>query len=73
MEQQKPDNDSIISLVGLRAAAEELSCSLNEAQVMAINGGYSRNRRSLVGYGDKWIFAKEVDHLLIPSDVAAWC
>jgi len=73
MEQLKSDSDNTISSIGLNAAAEELSCSSSKAQVMAINGGYSRNRRSLVGYGDKWIFAKEVDHLLIPSDVAAWC
>jgi len=70
MEQQKPETDNIVSSIGLRAAIEELSCSPSEAQVMAVDGGYSRNRRSLVGYGDKWIFVKEVDHSLIPSDGA---
>jgi hypothetical protein len=70
MEQLKPDTDSIISSVGLKVAAEELGCSHREVQIMVVEGGYSRNRRSLVGHGDKWIFAKEVDHSLIPSDGA---
>lgn len=36
--------------------------------VKGVEGGYSRNRRSIVGDGDKWVFAKEVDVRLLPDN-----
>lgn len=68
MEQLNPSPDNTISLAGLEAAAKELDCSTLDIQVVSVSGGYSRNRRSLVGCGKKWIFAKEVDVELLPSD-----
>lgn len=70
MENLKIDIDNNLSSVGMESAAKELGCDIAEVQVVGVDGGYSRNRRSLVGVNDKWIFAKEVDHSLIPSDGA---
>lgn len=70
MERLKVENDHIISKVGREAAAEELGCNISDIQIVNVTGGYSRNRRSLVGYENKWIFAKEVDCGLLPSDGA---
>ncbi len=62
--------NSNISVIGMTAAATELGCDVNSLQVKSVSGGYSRNRRSLVGFCDKWIFVKEVDRDLLPSDGA---
>lgn len=70
MEQTQVIIGNNISPTGLQAAANELGCLVADLQVKSISGGYSRNRRSLVGYGDRWIFVKEVDHDLLPSDGA---
>jgi hypothetical protein len=68
MEQLETETDSTISLKGRKVSANELGCSVADIQVISVDGGYSRNRRSLVGYADRWIFTKEVDHDLLPSD-----
>ncbi len=68
MEQLKKEMENTISPVGCEAAASELGCNVSDIQVVGVDDGYSRNRRSLVGYADKWIFAKEVDHDLLPGD-----
>jgi len=70
MEQLKTEMDNTISPKGHEVAADELGCSVSDIKVVSVDGGYSRNRRSLVGFGDKWLFAKEVDHDLLPSDGA---
>lgn len=48
--------------------AKEYGRPVGELEVVGVNGGYSRNRRSLVRVGDEWIFAKEVDLSLLPED-----
>jgi len=68
MEQTKPPIGSEISSTGRVAAAQELGCADSEVEVASVSGGYSRNRRSLVGHGDRWIFAKEVDVALLPDE-----
>jgi len=68
MKQLKVEIDNTISLTGREVAAAELGCSSSEVKVAEVSGGYSLNRRALVGYGDKWIFAKEVDHDVLVGD-----
>jgi hypothetical protein len=68
MEQLKEENSSTISIKGREASAGELGCNVYDIQVVNVDGGYSRNRRSLVGYADRWIFTKEVDCDLLPGD-----
>lgn len=68
MEQPKEETSSIITIKGREASANELGCNVSDIQIVNVDGGYSRNRRSLVGYADKWIFAKEVDHDVLPGD-----
>lgn len=60
--------DRMITTKGREASADELGCSVSDIRVVSVNGGYSRNRRSLIGYADRWIFAKEVDQGLLPGD-----
>lgn len=62
--------DNTISEKGRQASAIELGCGVDDIQIVDVNGGYSRNRRSIVGYKNKWIFAKEVDLDLLPDDGA---
>jgi hypothetical protein len=68
MEQLTSHFDNKISSVAREVAAKELGCTSADLAVVDVNGGYSRNRRSLVGCGDKWLFAKEVDKSLLPGD-----
>ncbi len=70
MEQQQVIIDNNISSKGRQVAADELGCLVADLQIKSVSGGYSRNRRSLVGFGDRWIFVKEVDRDLLPSDGA---
>lgn len=51
-------------------AARLLGCDVDALRVEAVSGGFSRNRKSLVGAGDRWIFVKEVDVSLLPDDGA---
>lgn len=68
MKQLKAKFDSTISAKGRGASAIDLGCMVADIQVVGVDGGYSRNRRSLVGHAGRWIFAKEVDKDLLPSD-----
>lgn len=68
MKDPQKNIDSMISAKGRDVSSTELGCSPDAIQVVNVNGGYSRNRRSLVGYENKWIFAKEVDLDLLPDD-----
>lgn len=70
MKQPSLDSDKIISLMGRKAAAKELGCATTDLDIVGVDGGYSRNRRSLVEYGARRIFVKEVDPTLLPSDGA---
>lgn len=70
MEQIKEETISTVSIKGLEVSADELGCNVSDVQIINVDGGYSRNRRSLVGYADRWIFAKEVDCRLLPGDGA---
>ena len=70
MEQLKAETDGNISSRGREASAAELGCAIDAIQVIGVDGGYSLNRRSLVGYRDRWIFTKEVDQDLLPGDGA---
>lgn len=68
MEKLKSENGNGISARGREAAADELGCDISDIKVVNVGGGFSRNRRSLVGYCDRWIFAKEVDIDLLPNE-----
>lgn len=68
MNQTRSTTSSSISEKAIIAAAAQLGCDISDIQIVDVGGGYSRNRRSLVGCGDKWIFAKEVDLDLLPDD-----
>ena len=68
MKQIKTKIDNTISLTGREVAAIELGFDSCDVKVAGVSGGYSLNRRALVGYGDKWIFAKEVDHGILTGD-----
>lgn len=68
MEQQKEEAGNTLSIKGREAVAGELGCKVSDIQVVGVDGGYSRNRRSLICYAGRWIFAKEVDCDLLPSD-----
>ncbi len=64
-------HDSLPDLISKRAqkfAACELGCSVTNLKIHSVSGGYSRNRRALVGNCSKWIFVKEVDIDLLPGD-----
>lgn len=49
-------------------AVHESSHVDDEVITRSVTGGYSRNRKSLVGKGDAWFFVKEVDIDLLPDD-----
>lgn len=68
MNQARSTTGSSISEKAIIAAAARLDCDISDIQIVDVSGGYSRNRRSLVGCGDRWIFAKEVDLDLLPDD-----
>lgn len=63
-----PADHETITHSALSYAAEYFGCSVNQLEVSAVTGGFTRNRRSLVGYNGSWIFAKEVDISLLPDD-----
>lgn len=50
------------------AAADVMQLRPEYLDIIAVGGGYSRNRRSLVGSGDYWVFVKEVDPAVLPGD-----
>ena len=53
------------------AAATKLNCKVNDLVINSVSGGYSLNRRALVGHGDEWLFIKEVDKTILSGDGAA--
>lgn len=62
------ENDGSVSKIAKSVAANKLGCATGDIVTAAVSGGYSRNRRSLLGFEGKWVFAKEVDKSLLPSD-----
>lgn len=43
-------------------------CDPEILDARSVSGGYSRNVRALLGHGDDWVFAKEVDTSVLPGD-----
>jgi hypothetical protein len=68
MEQLHPTDDNTITEAARAAVAVEFACAPSELRVVGVSGGYSRNRRALVEYAGQWLFAKEVDKVLLPGD-----
>lgn len=67
--------DTTITQTARVAIANEYDCQAAELEVAPVSGGYSRNRRALINVRGEWIFAKEVDHDVLPGDGAeelAW-
>ena len=62
--------DGSITQEARSVVVDVLNLPHDRVQIEAVAGGYSRNRRSLVGYEDKWVFVKEVDTELLPDDGA---
>ena len=65
----------VITNKSLRAIANYKDWPLEKVEIKPVEGGFSMNRRALVGYDDQWVFAKEVDEELLPDDGAtelAW-
>lgn len=58
----------IISAAAKQTAAEKLHCKPDELNILAVSGGYSLNRRALLGHHNKWVFAKEVDKSVLAGD-----
>lgn len=64
-----------LSPAAKEAAATKLNCKVDDLVINSVNGGYSLNRRALVGYNNNWLFAKEVDKSILSGDGAeelAW-
>jgi len=57
-----------ISPAARAAAAGVLACHSSELETLPVAGGFSHNRRSLVGHEGRWLFAKEVDAKLLMGD-----
>ena len=41
-------------------AARQLECDIAALEIQSVSGGYSRNRKSVVGVSGRWLFVKEV-------------
>lgn len=61
-------SDVVLSLAARDAAAKKLGCSGDELDIVNVSGGYSLNRRALVGHENKWLFVKEVDKSILTGD-----
>jgi len=61
-------NNQIISQHARSVALDIMGIQNSQAQVVGVSGGYSRNRRALVGSDNRWVFVKEVDTQLLPED-----
>lgn len=53
-----------------RYAAAYLGVEPDDLSVQAVNGGFSRNRKSVVGADGRWIFVKEVDVTILEDSGA---
>lgn len=58
----------IISDLAIDAVVESFGLQRSKLSVVETVGGYSRNRRAIVGDGSRWLFVKEVDKSLLPGD-----
>lgn len=67
MEIPQSDADNTITHATKAAVAEVLNMPLDSVQTQVVGGGYSRNRRSLMGNDERWVFVKEVDVSLLPD------
>jgi hypothetical protein len=65
MSTQRSDSNKIITAEITAAVARILSFPQESLIIQPVSGGYSLNRRSLIGHDGSWAFVKEVDvHLL---------
>lgn len=60
--------EHLLSFATIAAAAVKLGCLPSETITSAVSGGYSHNRRGLIGYNDQWLFAKEIDPTQLAGD-----
>jgi len=63
---EKPDSHITESTQSI--VADILHLPVDEIEIQEVSGGYSRNRRSLLGHDDNWVFVKEVDTSLLPDE-----
>ena len=61
------NNHYLISKKARDVVADVLGYEIEKLQIKPVSGGYSRNRRSVVGRDDTWVFVKEVDTTLLPN------
>ncbi|MDO4781505.1 MAG: phosphotransferase [Candidatus Saccharibacteria bacterium] len=60
--------DKTITPYAQAIAARQLGTPPELLRMEAVTGGYSLNRRSLVGVDNRWLFVKEVDTTLLSGD-----
>lgn len=68
MEKQQGSIDNSVTVSTRSTVADVLKLPIAYIKLEAVGGGYSRNRRSLMGHGNNWVFVKEVDTELLPDD-----
>lgn len=69
-ERSESHEHTYVTKRALEFAAVELGCTPDELATRSVDGGYSRNRRSIVTQGDRSLFVKEVDVSLLKDDGA---
>ncbi|MDO4684284.1 MAG: hypothetical protein Q4B06_01085 [Candidatus Saccharibacteria bacterium] len=60
--------NQVISQEALDCVVASFHLNKSSVAIKGVEGGYSRNRRSIVGDGDRWVFVKEVDLQLLPDN-----
>lgn len=60
--------NQVISQEALDCVVASFHLDKSSVVIKDVEGGYSRNRRSIVGDGDRWVFVKEVDLQLLPDN-----
>lgn len=60
--------NQVISQEALDCVVASFHLNKSSIAIKGVEGGYSRNRRSIVGDGDRWVFVKEVDLQLLPDN-----
>lgn len=68
MSELKRQGQGAVTENAARFAAVRLGVVTEKLEILPVNGGYSLNRRALVGADDAWIFVKEVDIDLLPGE-----
>lgn len=68
MEKPSAIADNMILPKAQSVVANIFDIPTDNLQLLPVDGGYSRNRRSLVGSDGKWAFVKEVDVALLSNE-----